>query len=105
MLEGTGVTLKDLERLQQACEPFYWWDAEVLSWFSEFGPSYFRKLDIWDVDWNRKVAAGCPGWSHGDIIDPRSRIDRGVLSYLGRTQPQYGTARQRWLDRLLRWFW
>ncbi len=101
----SGSSLSEVRRLEHATETFYWWDAEVLAWFSRFGLRHFRKFDLWDVNWNRKVADGCPGWSGGEICDPRTKSDRWVLGYLERTQQRYGSAAQRRIDRLLRILW
>jgi hypothetical protein len=36
-------------------EKIYWYDEEVLGYFDTYGPRKFRKLNIWDVDWNKKA--------------------------------------------------
>ncbi len=36
----------------------YWWDWEVLRMFKIYGTRVFRKLDIWDVDWEQILKRG-----------------------------------------------
>lgn len=67
-------------------EEHYPWDAEVLDWIAEHGPSRFRRLDIWDVDWASAARHfGRPG--SATAVDPRTRAERLVHRWLGRTQP------------------
>jgi glycosyltransferase involved in cell wall biosynthesis/predicted O-methyltransferase YrrM len=35
-----------------------WRKTQVLGWFSEYGPEYFKHLDIWDVDWGVPIPDG-----------------------------------------------
>lgn len=39
----------------KASEKCYWWDGEVLNYFDRYSVERFRKLNIWDVDWNKKA--------------------------------------------------
>ncbi len=32
---------------------------EILSWFKEYGPSYFESLDIWHIDWVQQLKQQC----------------------------------------------
>jgi hypothetical protein len=100
--QGSGITEDDLAALERANEPFYWWDAEVLRWMAERGPECFRRLDLWDTDWNALIARGCPGWRGGHLEDPRGSFDRGLLNYLARSQPRSDRWRQRKIDKALR---
>ena len=49
-LEGYDRSGIDFRSLKP--EPITWWDKEVLQMLLEHGPRRFRKLDIWDMDWN-----------------------------------------------------
>jgi hypothetical protein len=53
----------------------YWYDQEVLDYFDKYGTSKFRKLNIWDIDWNKK--AHLLG-RMGNYDDPRSRYEKWV---------------------------
>ncbi len=62
-------------------EGVYWWDREVLRYFKEYGTRKFKKLDIWDADWQRvvehfKIEGVAP------IVDPRSMLDRLIHAWL-----------------------
>jgi hypothetical protein len=80
----------DLDNFQE--EPLYWYDIEVLRYFSEQGAAYFASLDIWDLDWEAKrrlaLAQGYEGI-------PRKAIQEGAAGYLsqvrcpGVTLPDY----------------
>jgi len=32
--------------------PERWRKAQILSWFDKYGKSFFKKLDIWDINWS-----------------------------------------------------
>lgn len=78
-----GLDLENFEVL-----PLYWYDVEVLRFFSERGPAYFASLDIWDADWEgkRQLARdqGYEGLPGHPIIDPRTREQRLYHAYLQR---------------------
>ncbi len=59
----------------------YWWDEEILNFFDLYGTKKFRKLNIWDVDWNRK--AQMMGRT-GNYSDPRSRFEKWIHNYIER---------------------
>lgn len=60
-------------------ERCYWHDEEVLNYFDKYGVRKFRKLNIWDVDWNQK--ARMLGRS-GDYRDPRSGYEVRVHKFI-----------------------
>lgn len=53
-LEGYNWLNKYKEDKQQG-QDAYWYDAEVLNYFDLYGVEKFRRLNIWDVDWNKKA--------------------------------------------------
>ena len=57
----------------------YWYDEDVLDYFDRYGVYRFRKLNIWEVDWNRK--AGLLG-RNGKYDDPRSRSEVWVHEFI-----------------------
>jgi glycosyltransferase involved in cell wall biosynthesis len=61
--------LNDYREGVERPEKAYWYDAEVLKYFDCYGVGKFSKLNIWDVDWNRK--AQLLGKT-GNYYDPRT---------------------------------
>jgi hypothetical protein len=60
-------------------ENCYWYDEEVLNYFDKFGKEKFRKINIWDIDWNKK--AQLLG-RKGDYKDPRSMYEKWVHRFI-----------------------
>jgi hypothetical protein len=80
-------------------EPYYRWDAELLEWIKAQGPRHFRKLDVWDVDWNDIArAAGVHGAPIGDPRGPGTRL---LHRWLALTQGHADQRRIRYLQRAL----
>lgn len=55
----------------------YWYDYEVLGWFREHKPGFFKWLDIWDINWEelrqKVLEAGKPATLPEAVIkDPRN---------------------------------
>ena len=59
----------------------YWWDEEILNFFDLYGTKKFRKLNIWDVDWNRKAQTL---GKTGKYSDPRSLFEKWIHDYIER---------------------
>jgi len=57
----------------------YWYDEQVLDYFDRYGLDRFTKLNIWQVDWNRK--AQLLG-RRGNYSDPRSRFEKWVHRFI-----------------------
>jgi hypothetical protein len=76
----------------------YRWDAEVLDMLREHGTRRFRKVDIWDVDWNALSSANGAFRVH----DPRSLVDKLALRWLRWAQPRRGRRWVRACSRCLR---
>ena len=97
-LEGydrAGVDFRSL-----GAEPMTWWDREVAQILHEKGPGSFRRLAIWDKDWN--AVAEKIGLKGRDLSDPRSMVEKithRLLKYTQRNRSNWGT---RALERLLR---
>jgi glycosyltransferase involved in cell wall biosynthesis len=67
----------------------YWWDEEVLKYFDRHGVDKFRRLNIWDVDWNAKARmSGRPAV----YADPRNRMEQWVHRFINwkRKELKYG---------------
>jgi len=93
--EKAGIDFRSLR-----CEPVTWWDREIVGMLKEHGPAFFRRIAIWDKDWN--ALARELGSSGVDFSDPRSAIERAAHHYLVRTQKQRSSLRTRAFERLLR---
>jgi hypothetical protein len=81
--EAEGIDMRSI-----AEEPHYPWDEEVLGWMRAGGPDRFKKLDLWDVDWD-------------GVADPRGRPTRLVHRWLRATQGDADRARIRLVQRAL----
>jgi len=66
-------------------EPVYRWDREVVEMLLTHGPTPFRKVDIWNVDWT-KMGRRFGYKTNGELADPRSSLDRAIHRWLQRTQ-------------------
>jgi glycosyltransferase involved in cell wall biosynthesis len=78
----SGFRWLDAYRSRKAnAQRVYWWDEEVIKYFDKYGTNTFRRLNIWDVDWNQK--AGLLGRT-GNYEDPRSRFEVCVHSYIAK---------------------
>jgi glycosyltransferase involved in cell wall biosynthesis len=84
--------LNDYRAGSNACpqEQAYWWDNEVLNYFDRHGADRFRRLNIWDVDWNEKARMS---GRHEVYADPRNRMEQCVHRFIEwkRKELKYGT--------------
>lgn len=78
----SGYAWLDEYRLRKVdAEKCYWWDEEILDYFDRYGVSKFRKLNIWDVDWNKKARLLN---RIGNYSDPRSAYEVWVHKFIER---------------------
>jgi hypothetical protein len=97
-LEGydrAGVDFRSL-----TCESVTWWDREVVQMLCQHGPGHFRKLAIWDKDWN--ATASQIGVKGVDLSDPRSPSEKLVHRLLAATQKHRTNLGVRAFERFLR---
>jgi glycosyltransferase involved in cell wall biosynthesis len=73
--------LDEYRVIRNGSQGSYWWDEEVLRYFDTYGVDRFRKLNIWDVDWNKK--ASLLG-RNGRYDDPRSLYEVLVHGFIER---------------------
>jgi hypothetical protein len=78
-----------------------YWDAEVVEWLAEHGPEAFRRLAIWDVDWQEAARRSGREVPVELLRDPRGPVDRAVHAWLRRTQPRAGSPAVRLGQRAL----
>jgi hypothetical protein len=82
----------------------YRWDPLVLDELISRGASFFRKLDIWDVEWQKLATQHGINTRGCDLGDPRSTLERVVHAFLRSTQPVMGNPVVRMAQLLLRAF-
>jgi hypothetical protein len=80
----------------------YRWDREVLEAILKHGPRFFRRLDIWDVNWEEIAQLHGVPLKGLNIHDPRSFSERRIHQWLRKTQPQMGSSITRLVQRALR---
>lgn len=90
-----GAGFRELKR-----EPVTWWDKEVLSMLRDLGPTYFRKVAIWDENWNEVAARA--GLADCNFADPRTPVERYIHTILQRTQRNRGSLGTRIFEKILR---
>jgi hypothetical protein len=81
-------------------EALTWWDREVVNLLRRHGPARFRRLAIWDRDWNAVAARLADDFPRLD--DPRGAGERIVHALLARTQGRRGSWPVRGLESALR---
>ena len=63
----------------------YWWDEEVLNYFDRYGLHHFRKLNIWEADWNKKAELlGRANQSSHKYDDPRAAYEHWIHGFIQR---------------------
>jgi len=93
--ERAGIDFRSL-----ACEPITWWDRELVELLRAHGPEYFRRLAIWDEDWNRMAAQ--LGVADRSLADPRSVFERCIHRALKLSQNHRGNLGVRAFEKFLR---
>jgi hypothetical protein len=97
--EQAGIEMKDVRG-----EAITWWDQEIVGMLRKHGAAFFRKQDIWGVDWIA-LARQLGGAERGvEFADPRSPFEKKVHQWLLRTQPRAFEPKVRWIQRSLRLF-
>jgi hypothetical protein len=84
-IEAYGAT----RLLEVAKQDYYRWDEDILRLFMKHGTARFRKLALWDVDWERMYQRINGSHAPFALKDPRSVLDKWVHDWLERTQPFY----------------
>ncbi len=67
-------------------DKLYWFDTEILQDFKKYGTKYFKWLDIWDVDWEKKrqiaIKRGVKNLPENKIDSPRHFYIKFYHKYL-----------------------
>lgn len=93
--EKRGVDYRSLKS-----EPVMWWDREILELIRKHGKETFRKIDMWDKDWN--AFAESLGKRDQDYSDPRSATEKLLHRLLASTQKNRGSLFARFVERFAR---
>lgn len=87
------------------CEPFFWWDKEILAWLDKYGANTFKRQNIWDVDWAVLLAEKINrDGSIENYRDPRSTFDKYVHRWLAKTQSIQYQRRVKLIEKILSFF-
>jgi hypothetical protein len=93
--DEAGIDFRSL-----TCEPVTWWDREVVQMLREHGADYFRRVAIWNQNWN--AVAQRVGVAPANFGDPRSPLEKAAHRLLASTQNRRGDWTVRGLERVLR---
>jgi len=78
-----------------------WWDEQVLQLIEQYGGDFFKKINIWDVNWANKAKLW--GKTNTDIYkDPRNRIDKYIHSWLMKTQKNHEKRVNHFIEKAIR---
>jgi hypothetical protein len=97
-LEGyreAGIDFRSL-----VSEAVTWWDRDIIQLLLKHGTKHFRKIAIWDKDWD--ALAKRVGVQGGDLADPRSTGEKIAHRMLGATQKHRTNWGVRGFERILR---
>ena len=89
-----GYDLAGIDYRSLESEPVTWWDKEIIQMLRKHGPHHFRKMAIWNQDWN--AVARSIGLNGIDLADPRSAFEKLAHAILAATQnhrSNYGRTR------------
>jgi glycosyltransferase involved in cell wall biosynthesis len=77
-------------------------DERIVKLVLEHGPERFRRVDLWDGEWEgRARALGLPAPA-AVMDDPHNVLERAIFRWLARTQRRSSEPRIRWIQRALR---
>ena len=107
--ERAGIDMTSVRRSKS-----FWWDKDIVDMLQEHGTELFRRVDIWDsINWSRVYESVYSDREKVFFRDPRSRIDKLILMWLRKTQPNFcihAQLKYRWslyyqfVHKVLRWF-
>jgi len=84
-------------------QEYYYWDKEVLEYFNKYGTQFFKREDIWDINW--EVAARAYGCKDTNKYkDPRNFFLKIVHFWLRKTQYNHMNIFVRVIDKILKIF-
>lgn len=99
-IDGFGVEGVDWKAIR--IDKSYRWDRLVVEAILKQGEAFFRRLDIWDTDWNAIADFHGIDRHRHEISDPRSWLEKRIHRFLRTTQPAMGNPGVRTIQLLLR---
>ncbi len=82
-------------------ESISWFEEQCLILIEKYGAVFFRKLDIWGINWKENAKK----WNRPNLQifeDPRSKIDKQIHKWLAKTQTKLHKRFYRRMDRLIK---
>lgn len=93
-----GIDLKIVNK-----QKYYYWDGKVLEYFDRYGTQFFKREDIWDIDWKATALEyGCK--DIGIYKDPRNLFLKIFHLWLRKTQYNHENIFVRVIDKILKIF-
>jgi hypothetical protein len=78
-----------------------WLDEQILNNIEQYGAFYFKKINIWDVNWKEKAKLW--GRQNEDVFsDPRNIFDKLIQLWLIKTQKKHQKRIFRYIDKIIR---
>jgi glycosyltransferase involved in cell wall biosynthesis len=97
--EQQGIDMTSVRR--DGC---YRWERATIALLQRYGAGRFRKVDIWDVEWEEIARRLGYDTSTVSLNDPRTLVEKLVHYWMRRTQKDRYGLRVRLIQRLLRSF-
>jgi hypothetical protein len=95
-------SMKNFEVSDVDSKSITWWDKDIIDLMEQYGPKYFKKLDIWDNDWNETYRSiGIKS----SVKDPRNLFDKIIHLYLRKTQKNKSLLVNRAVDKVIKLTW
>ena len=104
--EEQGIDMSSVTR-----QPSYYWDREVLRFFEKYGTAKFKRLAVWDTNWDQIYRLLHSKDPEQPLADPRSAFDKLVQRWLKATQRDWSLGAphrpgrklaHKWVQRALR---
>lgn len=95
--EKRGIDMRGVSQ-----ERLYRWDREIIEKFLRHGTGTFRKLNVWDRDWESVAKQLDIRFVNESLKDPRTAMEKRVHRWLASTQPQCMKVKVRAVQQALR---
>jgi hypothetical protein len=96
-----GYNLLDVDITTVISEQMLSWEETILNYFEQYGISFFKRLDIWKVDWVN-IAKKWDWKNSESFFDPRSKFDKRLQKWLYTSQGKQDQRKYRRIDRLFK---
>ncbi len=91
-----GIDMKSIHRPHRP-----WWDKELVDMLDKYDSKHFRKLDIWNVDWEAVYRETYGKEPSRSLADPRNKLDKWVHRWLAASQAYYQPYNRTWDIRII----